>query len=98
MSTQISRDEVAHVARLARLKMSESELSQMQQELGAILEHASELANLDLSQVEPTSHALPIINVMRDDLPRPSLDRDEVLACAPSVEDHRFAVPRILGE
>jgi aspartyl-tRNA(Asn)/glutamyl-tRNA(Gln) amidotransferase subunit C len=63
-----------------------------------ILDHAEDVAALDLEGVEPTAHPLPLANVLRDDEVRPSLDREEVLAQAPAAEDGRFRVPRILGE
>jgi aspartyl-tRNA(Asn)/glutamyl-tRNA(Gln) amidotransferase subunit C len=94
----ISRDEVAHVARLARLDIAEDELDRFAEQLGAVLEHAADVAALDTADVPPTAHPFPLSNVLRDDLVRPSLDRDEVLAMAPAAEDGRFRVPRILGE
>ncbi len=63
-----------------------------------MLDHAADVASLDLDGVAPTAHAMAVTNVLRPDEVRPVLDRDEVLAQAPSVEDHRFRVPRILGE
>ena len=86
------------MARLARLDLSEQELDRFTEQLGAVLDHAADVAALDTSDVPPTSHPLPLLNVLRDDEPRPGLDRDEVLAQAPSAEDGRFRVPRILGE
>lgn len=94
----ISREQVTHVARLARLDLTEEELDRFTDQLGAVLEHAAGVAALDTSGVEPTAHPLPLANVLRPDEPRPGLDRDEVLAAAPAAEDHRFRVPRILGE
>jgi aspartyl-tRNA(Asn)/glutamyl-tRNA(Gln) amidotransferase subunit C len=96
MSEQITRSDVEHVARLARLALTEDEITRFTDELGHILEHAADLAALDLDGVEPTAHPLPLTNVMRPDEIRPSLPRDEVLAAAPAVEDGRFRVPRIL--
>ncbi|HEY6316267.1 MAG TPA: Asp-tRNA(Asn)/Glu-tRNA(Gln) amidotransferase subunit GatC [Acidimicrobiia bacterium] len=96
MSEPISREEAEHVASLARLRLSDDELDRLTGELGEILEHVSELAALDLDGVEPTAHPLPLVNVLRADEVRPSLDRAEVLAQAPSVEGDRFRVPRIL--
>ncbi len=63
-----------------------------------MLDHADDVEALDLAGVPPTAHPLPLVNVLRDDVVRPSLDRDEVLAAAPAVEDGRFRVPPILGE
>jgi aspartyl-tRNA(Asn)/glutamyl-tRNA(Gln) amidotransferase subunit C len=95
---KLTRDEVAHVATLARLHLSEEELDLFTDQLGVVLEHAADLASLDLAEVPPTAHAMALTNVLRPDEPQASSDRDEVLAAAPSVEDHRFRVPRILGE
>ncbi len=96
MSEPISRAVAEHVASLARLQLSDDELDRLTGELGEILEHVSELAALDLDGVEPTAHPLPLVNVLRADEVRPSLDRAEVLAQAPAVEGDRFRVPRIL--
>ena len=98
MAAPISRDDVAHVARLARLDLTEDELERFTGQLGAVLEHAADIAALDIADVPPTSHPLPLVNVLREDTPVASLDRDEVLAQAPAAEDRRFKVPRILGE
>lgn len=98
MPTRISPEEVAHVARLARLALTPDELERFTEQLGAVLEHAQDVEALDTSGVPPTAHPLPLINVWRDDTVMPSLDRDEVLAQAPDVEADRFRVPRILGE
>ncbi len=94
----ITIDEDTHVARLARLSLSDMELEQFTGQLAAVLEHAADMARLDISATAPTSHPLPVQNVMRDDEPRPALERDEVLGQAPRVEDYRFWVPRILAE
>jgi aspartyl-tRNA(Asn)/glutamyl-tRNA(Gln) amidotransferase subunit C len=94
----LTRDEVAHVAALARLELTEEELDLFTGQLGEVLDHAADVASLDLAGVAPTAHAMAVINVLRPDEVRPCLDRDEVLSQAPSVEDHRFRVPRILGE
>ncbi|MDQ4088730.1 MAG: Asp-tRNA(Asn)/Glu-tRNA(Gln) amidotransferase subunit GatC [Actinomycetota bacterium] len=94
----ISREDVAHVARLARLDLTEEELDRFAGQLAAVLEHAADLAVLDTAGVPPTAHPFPLVNVLRDDVVGPSLDRDEVLATAPAAEDGRFRVPRILGE
>ena len=98
MADRISRDDVAHVARLARLDVTEEEIERFTGQLGAVLEHAADIAALDIEDVPPTAHPLPLVNVLRDDTPVASLDRDEVLAQAPAAEDHRFRVPPILGE
>ncbi|MGO9029097.1 MAG: Asp-tRNA(Asn)/Glu-tRNA(Gln) amidotransferase subunit GatC [Acidimicrobiales bacterium] len=95
---RLTRHDVAHVAALARLHLSDEELDLFTGQLGSILDHAADVASLDLTGVAPTAHAMAVTNVLRPDLARPGLDRNEVLAEAPSVEDHRFRVPRILGE
>ena len=89
---------MAHVAQLARLELSDEELDPFTGQLAQVLEHAADVAALDLAGVAPTAHPLPVHNVLRADEPRPGLDRDEVLAAAPEVEDNRFRVPRIVGE
>jgi aspartyl-tRNA(Asn)/glutamyl-tRNA(Gln) amidotransferase subunit C len=98
MPERISRDDVAHVARLARLELSDEELERFTEQLGAVLEHAADVEALDVSDVPPTAHPFPLANVFRDDVPRPSLDRAEVLSQAPAAEDGRFRVPPVLGE
>ncbi|MDP9070926.1 MAG: Asp-tRNA(Asn)/Glu-tRNA(Gln) amidotransferase subunit GatC [Actinomycetota bacterium] len=98
MTERISAADVAHVARLARLDLSDEELSRFAQQLGAVLDHAAGVAALDTAGVPPTAHPLPVQNVFREDEPRPSLEREDVLSMAPSAEDGRFRVPRILGE
>jgi aspartyl-tRNA(Asn)/glutamyl-tRNA(Gln) amidotransferase subunit C len=94
----LERADVAHVARLARLELTEEELERFTQQLATVLDHAADVASLDLSGIEPTAHPLPIRNVLRSDEVRPGVDREEVLAVAPDVEDGRFRVPRIIGE
>lgn len=98
MPARISRDDVSHVARLALLELTEDELERYTEQLGAILEHAGDVEALDLADVEPLSHPLPVQNVFRDDEPGGALDRDEVLRQAPAAESGRFRVPAILGE
>jgi aspartyl-tRNA(Asn)/glutamyl-tRNA(Gln) amidotransferase subunit C len=95
---RIGRDEVAHVARLALLDLTDDELDRFTGQLAAVLEHAEDVAALDLADVPPTSHPFPLRNVLRKDVPAPPLDRDEVLGQAPSAEDGRFRVPAILSE
>jgi aspartyl-tRNA(Asn)/glutamyl-tRNA(Gln) amidotransferase subunit C len=95
---RLTRDEVAHVAALARLELTDEELDLFTGQLAKVLDHAADVAALDLDGVPPTAHAMAVTNVLRPDELRPVLDRDEVLAQAPAVEDHRFRVPRILGE
>jgi len=94
----LSREDVVHVAKLARLELTEEEVDLFTAQLRTVLDHAADVAALDLSHLEPSSHPIALENVLRADVPRPSLDRDEVLAVAPSVEDHRFRVPRIGSE
>jgi len=94
----ISRDDVLHVAKLARLELTEEELELFTPQLAAVLEHAADVEALDVGDVPPTAHPYPLRNVFRDDEIRASVDRDEVLAQAPEVEDGRFKVPAILGE
>jgi aspartyl-tRNA(Asn)/glutamyl-tRNA(Gln) amidotransferase subunit C len=94
----ISRDDVAHVARLARLDVTDDELDRFATQLAAVLEHAADVAALDTAGIPPTAHPFPLVNVLRDDIAEPCLDRDEVLAQAPAAEGGRFRVPRILGE
>ena len=94
----LTRADVEHVARLARLDLSEAEVEQFTEQLGVILEHAAQVAALDTAGVAPTAHPLPLVNVFRADAARAGLDRDEVLAMAPSTEDGRFRVPRILED
>lgn len=98
MAEPITQDEVAHVASLARLELSTEELQLFTSQLGAVLDHARDVEALDTAGVEPTAHPLPLRNVLRDDVVRVSLDRSEVLACAPLAEDNRFRVPPVLGE
>jgi aspartyl-tRNA(Asn)/glutamyl-tRNA(Gln) amidotransferase subunit C len=95
---RITRADVVHVARLARLGLTEEELESLTRELSVILDHAARVSALDTDGVPPTAHPLPLINVFRSDEVRPGVDRDEVLSQAPDVEDGRFRVPRILGE
>jgi aspartyl-tRNA(Asn)/glutamyl-tRNA(Gln) amidotransferase subunit C len=97
-AARLSRADVVHVARLARLTLTDDELDHLTTELGGILEHAQDIAALDTAGVPTTSHPLPLANVLRDDVVTPSLDRDEVLAMAPAAESDRFRVPQILGE
>jgi len=91
----ISRQEVEHVARLARLHFDEDELARLQPELGRIIEYVRQLSELDLSGLEPTSHAVPLKNVFRADEPVPGLTQEEATATGPDVERGQFVVPRI---
>jgi aspartyl-tRNA(Asn)/glutamyl-tRNA(Gln) amidotransferase subunit C len=98
MPSHISRDDVAHVAKLARLSLDDGELEIFTAQLGAILDHAEDVEALDLADVPPTSHPLPLVNVLRPDVPGPTLAPADALAGAPQAEDGRFRVPTILGE
>ncbi|MFV2038685.1 MAG: Asp-tRNA(Asn)/Glu-tRNA(Gln) amidotransferase subunit GatC [Acidimicrobiales bacterium] len=98
MSPRISAEEVAHVAKLARLELTADELVRFTAQLGDILEHAADIEALDLDGVTPMAHPLPLRNVVRADEPSATLDRDEVLRQAPATEAGQFRVPRILGE
>jgi aspartyl-tRNA(Asn)/glutamyl-tRNA(Gln) amidotransferase subunit C len=95
---QISRDEVAHVAQLARLRLDDDDLERFTGQLAKVLEHAEDVEALDLDDVPPTAHPFPVRNVLRPDEPRDCGIRDEVLAEAPAAEQHMFRVPQILGE
>jgi len=98
MAERLTRHDVLKVARLAHLHVTEEEVDRFTGQLSAVLEHAADLAALDLGDVPPTSRPVPLVNVLRDDVVRPGLERDEVLAAAPAAEDGRFRVPPILGE
>ena len=89
----IDRDQVLHVARLARLKLTDDEIERMAGELSGILEHVDRISELDLDGVEPTSHVIALENVLRSDRPRPSWSRDEVLERAPDPASGSFRVP-----
>ena len=98
MPAHISRDDVAHVANLARLAVDDDELATFTAQLGAILEHAEDVEALDLADVPPTSHPFDLVNVLRPDEPGATLTPESALAGAPQAEDGRFRVPTILGE
>lgn len=98
MSNPLTRADVTHVAKLARLALSDEEAEQFTVQLGAVLEHFASVAALDTSGVPPTSHPIPLVNVLRPDERAPTLNRDVVMAMAPAEEDGRFRVPRILAE
>lgn len=89
----ITRDEVLHVARLARLELTEEEIERLTEQLGAILDAVGKVAELDLSEVPPTSHPLDLVNVWGEDEPHESLPLDEALANAPEREGDLFRVP-----
>ena len=89
----IDRDQVLHVARLARLRLEDGDVERMTGELSGILEHVDRIAELDLEGVEPTSHVVALENVLRADEPRPSLPREAALASAPDPDRGAFRVP-----
>jgi aspartyl-tRNA(Asn)/glutamyl-tRNA(Gln) amidotransferase subunit C len=91
----ISRKEVEHVARLARLRFDEDELARLQPELSKIIDYVEQLSELDLSGLEPTFHAVPLRNVLRADEPITGLTQEEAVANGPLVERGQFVVPRI---
>lgn len=93
---RITRADVEHVAMLARLALTDDEIEQFTEQLGAILDHAAQVSALDTADVPPTAHPLPLVSVLRPDEVHPCLDRDEVLSQAPAAEDAQFRVPRIL--
>jgi len=94
----ISRDEVAHLADLARIELSDAELDHLAPQLSVILESVASINAVASDDIPPTSHALPLTNVFRDDVVRPGLTAEEALSGAPAVEQQRFKVPRILGD
>lgn len=94
----ISRDEVAHLARLARLAVTEEELDLFAGQLDVILGAVARVSEVAAADIPPTSHAVPLTNVFRDDVPRAGLTQQQALAGAPAAEDGRFRVPRILDQ
>ena len=97
VSDRLTTDAVAKVARLARLDLTPDEIERATHQLGDMLDHFADIDALDLSDVEPLNQPYPLVNVMRDDVEQPCLDRDEVMAAAPRSQDGRFWVPPILG-
>jgi aspartyl-tRNA(Asn)/glutamyl-tRNA(Gln) amidotransferase subunit C len=89
----IDREQVLHVARLARLELSEPEIERMAAELSKVLDHIATIGELDLESVPPTSHVVEVENALRPDEPRPSLPRERALESAPAIADDGFAVP-----
>ena len=98
MTDRISKEDVAHGADLARLTLTDEELDAFTGQLADVLDHAADLEALDLADVEPMTHPLPMRNVLRPDVVGEPSDRAEVLAWAPSGEDEQFRVPPVLGE
>lgn len=94
----ISREEVAHLARLARLAVTESELDTFAGQLDVILQSVARVGEVAADDIPPTSHSVPLTNVFRDDEPRAGLEQQAALAAAPDAEAGRFRVPRILDE
>ena len=94
---EISRDEVAHLATLARIDLSDDELDHLAPQLSVILESVASITGVAGDDVAPTSHALPLTNVFREDVVTPCLTPEQALSGAPEVEEQRFSVPRILG-
>ena len=94
----ISRDEVAHLARLARLAVTEDELDTFAGQLDVILQAVAQVGEVAAADVPPTSQSVPLTNVLRDDVIVPCLARDDALAGAPDAAENRFRVPRILDE
>ena len=94
----ITRDEIAHLANLARIDLTDAELDHLAPQLSVILESVASIQGVASADVPPTSHALPLTNVFREDVVAPSLIPEQALSGAPEVEQQRFSVPRILGE
>ena len=94
----ISREEVRHVARLARLHLTDEEAERMREQLDTILAYIDKLRELDVEDVEPTAHAVPLVNVMRDDVLVPCLPQEQALANAPDRAGEFFRVPRIIED
>ena len=94
----ISREEVAHLARLSRLAVTEQELDQFAGQLDVILQSVARIGDVAADDIPPTSHSVPLTNVLREDVVQPSLRREDVLASAPDTAEGRFRVPRILDE
>lgn len=95
---ELTRDEVADLARLARIALTDEELDHLAPQLDGILQSVAQVGEVASEDTPPTSHAVLLTNVFRPDEPREGLAREDVLAAAPAVEEHRFRVPRILEE
>ena len=98
MAEKIDEPQVRKVAKLARLELNEAEIAEFTGQLSAILEYVEKMNELDTDDVEPLAHCLPVHNVLREDIPRPSLTNDQALANAPDSEDEYFKVPKILDD
>lgn len=94
----ISREQVRHLADLARIELDDAELDHLAPQLAVILESVASISEVATDDVPPTSHPLPVTNVFREDVVRPSLTPEQALSGAPATEGQRFAVPRILGD
>jgi aspartyl-tRNA(Asn)/glutamyl-tRNA(Gln) amidotransferase subunit C len=94
---RITAADVAKVARLARLDLTDEQIAVATDQLAGMLDHFADIDALDLSAVEPMTQPYPLVNVLREDVPAPTLDRDEVLAAAPAAAEGRFRVPPIIG-
>ena len=95
---EITRDEVAHLATLARIDLDDAELDHLAPQLSVILESVASISGVAGDDVPPTSHPVPLTNVFREDVVTPSLTPEQALSGAPAAEQQRFAVPRILGD
>ena len=95
---EITRDEVRHLADLARIDLDDAELDHLAPQLSVILESIASIADVAAADIPPTSHAIPLTNVFREDVVRPSLTAEQALSGAPASEQQRFSVPRILGD
>lgn len=93
----LSKEEVRHVALLARLALTDEQIDRLTPELNSILGHIDQISQLDLAGVEPTTHSVPMVNAMREDIPAGHLDREMALMNAPEREDGAFLIPRIVG-
>lgn len=98
MAARITEDQVRHVAKLARLDCSDEEIATFTGQLGDILEYVAQLGQLDTANVEPLAHCLPVNNILREDVVKPSLTNDQALANAPQRDGEFFMVPKILGD
>jgi aspartyl-tRNA(Asn)/glutamyl-tRNA(Gln) amidotransferase subunit C len=94
---KISREEIVHVAHLARLEVNEAEIEKFSAQIGEILDYVDQLKQADTDGVEPTSHATALANAFRDDVERESLDREAALGNAPQKEEGSFVVPKVVG-
>jgi aspartyl-tRNA(Asn)/glutamyl-tRNA(Gln) amidotransferase subunit C len=94
---KITLDDVRHVAKLARLDLSEPQLARFTTQLESILEYVAKIGQVDVSGVEPMAHAIPLVNILRDDQVQPSLPLDKVLANAPQTDGPFFKVPKVIG-